>query len=122
MATRDDDRLTMTEVVDTLEIILLAGHETTVNVLTNTVHALLTHPRQLAAALSGKHSWSSVLEAGLRWNGPVRSVYLRYATQDTEICGVTVRRGEPVLVALASVNRARVVDAAIRPSAVVFHG
>lgn len=106
LATRDDDdRLTMTEVVDTLEIILLAGHETTVNVLTNTVHALLTHPRQLAEALSGKHSWSTVVEAGLHWDSPVRSVYMRYATQDTDICGVTVRRGEPIIVALVSATR-----------------
>jgi cytochrome P450 len=105
-AIRDkDDRLTMTELVDTLEIILLAGHETMVNALTNTVHALLTHPRQLTEALAGNHSWTSVLEAGLRWDGPLRSVYMRYATQDTVIGGVTVRRGEPILVALATANR-----------------
>lgn len=101
----EDDRLTMTELVDTLEIILLAGHETMVNALTNTVHALLTHPRQLAEVLAGNHSWSSVLEAGLRWDGPLRNVYMRYATQDTVISGVTVRRGEPILVALATANR-----------------
>lgn len=105
-AIRDkDDRLTMTELVDTLEIILLAGHETMVNALTNTVHALLTHPEQLTEVLAGNHSWSSVLEAGLRWDGPLRSVYLRYATQDTVIGGVTVRRGEPIVVTLATANR-----------------
>lgn len=103
----EDDRPTLTELVDTLEIILLAGHETLVNGITNTVYALLTHPRQLTEALAGKHSWSSVLEAGLRWDGPVRSVYMRYATQDTVISGVTVRRGEPILVALATANRDR---------------
>jgi cytochrome P450 len=101
----EDDRLTMTELVDTLEIILLAGHETLVNAITNTVYALLTHPRQLAEVLAGDHSWSAVLEAGLRWDGPVRSVYMRYATQDTVISGVTVRHGEPILVALATANR-----------------
>lgn len=96
---------TMTELVDTLEIILLAGHETLVNAIVNIVYALLTHPRQLAEVLAGEHSWSAVLEAGLRWDGPVRSVYMRYATQDTDISGVTVRRGEPILVALATANR-----------------
>lgn len=103
----EDDPLTMTELVDTLEIILLAGHETMVNALTNTVRALLTHPRQLAEVLAGNHGWSAVLEAGLHWDGPVRNVYLRYATQDTDISGVTVRRGEPIVVALATANRDR---------------
>jgi cytochrome P450 len=97
------DRLSMQELVDTLEIILLAGHETTVNAITNTVHALLTHPDQLREARSGQ--WQAAFEAGLRWDGPLRSVYMRYAIQDTEIAGVTVREGEPILVSLAAANR-----------------
>jgi hypothetical protein len=99
------DRYSEQELVDTLEILLLAGHETTVQAITNTVHALLTHPEQLDRVRSGARSWSDAVEAGLRWNGPLRSLYMRYATRDVGICGVTVREGEPILVALATANR-----------------
>ncbi|MFF4902781.1 cytochrome P450 [Streptomyces sp. NPDC001068] len=100
-------RLSEKELIDTLEIILLAGHETTVNSLTSTVHALLSHPEQLALVRRGTIGWPAAVEAGLRWNAPLRSVYMRYAVRDTVLHGVTVRRGEPVLVALAAANRER---------------
>jgi len=111
---RDDDggSLSEKELVDTLEIILLAGHETTVNSLTNTVHALLAHPDQLKLLRDGTVGWADAVEAGLHWNAPLRSVYMRYARRDTKLHGVTVRRGEPVLVALAAANRERPDDRA----------
>ncbi|MFB7507346.1 MULTISPECIES: cytochrome P450 family protein [Streptomyces] len=105
----DDEggRLSEKELIDTLEIILLAGHETTVNSLTNTVHALLSHRDQLARLREGTLGWPAAVEAGLHWNAPLRSVYMRYALRDTVLHGVTVRRGEPILVALAAANRER---------------
>ncbi|MGV9914725.1 cytochrome P450 family protein [Streptomyces tendae] len=104
---RDDDggKLGEKELIDTLEIILLAGHETSVNSLTHTVHALLGHPEQLELVRDGTVGWADAVEAGLHWNAPLRSVYMRYARRDTELHGVLVRRGEPVLVALAAANR-----------------
>ena len=100
------DRLTEDELVDALELLLLAGHETTVNAITNTVHALLTHTDQLKLLLDGTIDWAAATEAGLRWNAPLRGVFFRYAIRDTEIAGVPVRAGEPVLIALAAANRA----------------
>jgi cytochrome P450 len=109
LAALDDDggRLSEKELIDSLELILLAGHETTVNLLTKTVHALLAHPGQLALLHDGTLDWTAAVEAGLLWNSPLRSVYMRYALRDTDIHGVTVRRGEPILVALAAANRER---------------
>ncbi|MDQ1034346.1 cytochrome P450 [Streptomyces sp. V3I8] len=101
----EDGRLTEKELIDTLEIILLAGHETTVNSLTGTVLALLTHPDQLAALLDGELDWPAAVEAGLHWNAPLRTLFMRYALRDTVLHGVTVRRGEPVVVGLAAANR-----------------
>lgn len=107
------DRYSEQELVDTLEILLLAGHETTVQAITNTTRALLTHPEQLERIRSGARGWSDAVEAGLRWDGPLRTVYMRYATQDVDICGVTVREGEPIFVLLATANR----DTAGHPTA-----
>lgn len=107
ISARDNhDRLTEGELVDALELLLLAGHETTVNALTNTVHALLTHPDQLKLLLDGTIDWSVATEAGLRWNTPLRGVFFRYATRDTTLAGVPVRVGEPILITLAAANRA----------------
>ncbi|GAA2686087.1 MULTISPECIES: cytochrome P450 [Actinosynnema] len=100
-----DGRCTDEELVGTLDLVLLAGHETTVHALSNTVHALLTHPVQLAAVLAGEHPWSHVAEVGVRWNGPVRELRARYAAQDVVVAGTRVRRGEPILVSLAGANR-----------------
>ncbi|MGW3462280.1 cytochrome P450 family protein [Streptomyces olivaceoviridis] len=101
----DGDRLTEKELLDSLQLILIAGHETVVNAITNTLHALLTHPHQLAVLRRGDHDWSDALEAGLHWNGPLRNLYMRFATEDTEIHGATVRKGEPIVVLLATSHR-----------------
>ncbi|MFF0967382.1 cytochrome P450 family protein [Streptomyces sp. NPDC003703] len=101
----DGDRLTGKELLDTLQLVLIAGHETVVNGLTNTVHALLTHPGQLGLLLGGEHDWADALEAGLAWDGPLRNVYMRFALRDTEILGVPVREGEPIIVLLAAAHR-----------------
>ncbi|MEV5178019.1 cytochrome P450, partial [Streptomyces flaveolus] len=91
---KGDDRLTEKELIDTLQLVLIAGHETVLNALTNTVHALLTHPDQLDLLREGEHDWAAALEAGLVWDGPLRNLHMRFAVQDTEILGTTIRKGE----------------------------
>ncbi|MET7694961.1 hypothetical protein ABZT06_44880 [Streptomyces sp. NPDC005483] len=68
------------------------------------MHALLTHPDQMALLREGVIGWPDAVEAGLHWNAPLRGVYLRYALRDTDIHVVTVRCGEPILVALAAAH------------------
>lgn len=101
----DGDRLTERELIDTLQVILAAGHETTVNAIANTVVGLLTHPDQLALLRNGTQPWSSTVDAGLHWNAPLKCVYMRYALRDTDICGTTVRAGEPIATMIAGAHR-----------------
>ncbi|WKU47489.1 cytochrome P450 [Streptomyces sp. VNUA116] len=102
----DGSRLSEQELLDTLLLVISAGHETTVNLLDNAVHALLTHPDQLALVRSGAASWDDVIEETLRHRSPVASLPLRYATEDIETsAGITLRKGDAILAAYAAAGR-----------------
>lgn len=66
---RDEEghRMTEQELIDTLLLVLVAGHETKVNLIGNAVHASLTHPEQLELVRAGELSWNDVIEETLRW-------------------------------------------------------
>ncbi|WP_254885520.1 cytochrome P450 [Streptomyces sp. NA02950] len=101
-----DSRLSEKELVDTLALMLSAGHETTVNLLDNAIHLLLTHPEQLEHVRSGRASWDDVIEETLRHSAPVASLPLRYAVEDIELGdGVVLRKGDAILAAYAAAGR-----------------
>jgi cytochrome P450 len=100
-----DDRLTEQELVGTLLLMLVAGHETTLNLISNAVRALLAHPEQLRLVLAGEQPWSAVVEETLRYDSPVGQFPLRYATEDIEVGGVLIRRGEAMLASYAAAGR-----------------
>ncbi|MFI7098790.1 cytochrome P450 [Streptomyces sp. NPDC050161] len=105
---RDDEGHTMSEqeLIDTLLLVLIAGHETTVNLIGNAVHNLLTHPDQLQLVRDGKASWNDVIEETLRWSPSVANLPLRFAVDDIAIPGgPTIRKGEAILPAIASTGR-----------------
>ncbi|MEY9840530.1 cytochrome P450 [Streptacidiphilus sp. EB103A] len=93
----DDDRLSEQELVDTLVLILGAGHETTVNLIGNAAVALLDHPDQLAKVTSGEVPWSNVVEETLRWAPSITHLPLRFAVSDIDAGGATVKAGEAIL-------------------------
>ncbi|MET0236993.1 MAG: cytochrome P450 [Kibdelosporangium sp.] len=101
----DGDRLTEEELLNTLQVMIAAGHETTVNAIANTVVGLLGNPDQLALLRDGTHPWSATVDAGLHWAAPLKCVYMRYALRDTDICGTTVRAGEPIATMIAGAHR-----------------
>ncbi|GGN42175.1 cytochrome P450 [Streptomyces kronopolitis] len=108
VSARDDDgrRMTERELLDTLLLVIGAGHETTVDLLGNAVHALLTHPEQLALVLSGQVSWKDVIEETLRWAPSIASLPLRFAVEDIDIPdGPTIRKGEAILPGYAAAGR-----------------
>ncbi|WP_216590168.1 cytochrome P450 family protein [Streptomyces brasiliscabiei] len=113
IAARDEDetRLSEQELIDTLVLMISAGHETTVNLLDQAVHALLTHPEQLTHVREGRASWDDVIEETLRAEAPVASLPLRYAVEDLDLGefggpeGVVIARGEPILAAYAAAGR-----------------
>lgn len=100
-----DDRLSEEELVGTLLLMLVAGHETTLNLITNAVRALLAHPEQLRLVLDGEQPWSAVVEETLRHDSPVGQFPLRYAVEDIEVGGVLIRRGEAMLASYAAAGR-----------------
>ncbi|WP_290050267.1 cytochrome P450 family protein [Amycolatopsis solani] len=107
IAARDDrdGALTETELVDTLMLMMTAGHETTVNLLDHAITALLTHPDQLALVRSGRASWTAVVEETLRWQAPIPYTPLRYAVEDIEVDGTVIRRGDAILVGFGAAGR-----------------
>ncbi|MFD3330917.1 cytochrome P450 [Streptomyces sp. NPDC058701] len=107
----DGDRLSEAELTGTMRLVLVAGHETTLNLISNAVRALCTHRDQLALVLEGKATWSAVVDETLRWDGPVSWFPFRYPTRDLTVDGTLIPRGTPVLAGYTAAGR----DAA-------FHG
>jgi cytochrome P450 len=109
----DDDRLTEVELVSMAFLLLLAGHETTVNLIANGVLALLRNPGQLAALRADPSLLPGAVEEFLRYESPVSQATLRYTTAPVRLGEVDVPAGEFVLVSLSAANRdgARFADA-----------
>ncbi|MBO8194744.1 cytochrome P450 [Streptomyces oryzae] len=108
VSARDEegDRLSEKELLDTLLLMIGAGHETTVNLIGNAVHALLTHPEQLELVREGKASWDDVIEETLRWAPSIANLPLRFAVEQIELPdGTTIRQGDAILSTIASANR-----------------
>lgn len=104
-AREEDDHLTEEELQQILFLLVIAGHETTVNLVTNAVHALLSHPSALAAVRTGKSTWDDVVDETLRYASPVRYALMWYALHNLEINGVTVEEGDPIIAALFAIGR-----------------
>lgn len=85
------------EVVSLVVSLITAGHETTANLITNGMAALLAHPDQLATARSEPEAMSRVVHELMRWCGPALGTFPRHATEDLEVGGTLVRRGEAVM-------------------------
>ncbi|NYI03410.1 cytochrome P450 family protein [Allostreptomyces psammosilenae] len=101
----DGEPFTDEEMVGTLETMVAAGHETTVNLIVNAVRALLAHPDQLALVRAGKVSWEAVVEETLRWDAPTSHVLFRFATEDIEVGDVVIGEGEAVMISYAAIGR-----------------
>lgn len=101
----DGDRLSPQELRGMAFLLLIAGHETTVNLITNGVHALLTHPDQLAALRADTSLIDGAVEETLRYEGPVENATFRYAAEPLEIAGTAISRGDPVMIGLAAADR-----------------
>jgi cytochrome P450 len=102
----DPDALSQEELIDTIWLLVTAGHETTLSLIVNGVRALLTHPDQRSLALSGDaETWSRVVEETLRWDAPIGNFPARYPLADIEIAGVAIRRGEAILAPYSGVGR-----------------
>ncbi|MFC9701300.1 cytochrome P450 [Streptomyces sp. NPDC056943] len=107
IAARDEggDRLSQPELIGTLLLMIIAGHETTLNLVTNAVRALCGHREQLALVLEGRAAWADVVEETLRWDSPVSYFPFRYPTRDLTVDGTLIPRGTPVLAGYSAAGR-----------------
>jgi 2-hydroxy-5-methyl-1-naphthoate 7-hydroxylase len=101
----DGSKLTDAELMGTLHLMLATGTEPVMNLLANAVRALLTHPDQLALVRSGQVAWSEVIEETLRNQAPVGHLPFRFAVEDIDVAGVTIAKGDPVLINFAAIGR-----------------
>jgi cytochrome P450 len=99
------DRLSQDELLAMSFLLLVAGHETTVNLIASGTLALLEHPDQLEKLEGDSQLIKPAVEELLRYTSPVEIATERYTREDLEICGTTVPRGELVLAVLGSANR-----------------
>jgi cytochrome P450 len=106
VAVRDgQDRLSEEELTSMVFLILVAGHETTVNLIGSGVLALLNHPEQLALLRAKPDLLPDAVEELLRFDGPLQVATFRLTAEPVNIGGVTIPAGEMVLVGLLAANR-----------------
>jgi cytochrome P450 len=103
-AEEQGDRLTGVELMSMVFLLMIAGHETTVNLISNGVWALLRHPEQLERLRADPPLIDSAVEEMLRYCGPVRHTTSRFAVQDTEFLGQRIPAGEMIMASLLSAN------------------
>lgn len=97
--------MTEAELYSTIFLFIIAGHETTVNLISNGMHALLSHPKQLNLLKNNPELIHSAVEEMLRYNGPVLTSTMRLAAEDITIKGITIKKEEGALVLLSSANQ-----------------
>jgi cytochrome P450 len=104
MRDADGDKLTEDELVTTCILLLNAGHEATVNVSGNGTLALLRHPEQLQRLRADRALLPTAIEEFMRYDSPLQ-LFERTATEDVEIGGITVERGQKIAALLGAANR-----------------
>jgi cytochrome P450 len=99
----EGDRLTEDELVTTCILLLNAGHEATVNVTGNGTLALLCHPDQLRRLRADRSLLPTAIEELMRFDSPLQ-LFERTATEDVEIGGITVGKGQKIAALLGAAN------------------
>jgi cytochrome P450 len=99
----DGARLSDNEILAFLVLLLVAGNETTTNLIGHTLRALATSPEAQAAVRADRALMAPMLEEALRWESPIQGFYRR-ANMDTTAGGVPVKKGDALLVLYAAAN------------------
>jgi cytochrome P450 PksS len=99
------DRLDEFELYAMVFLLLVAGHETTVNLIGNGMLELMQHQDQLELLKQRPELMPSAVEELLRYTGPVETSTTRFAREDISMDGASIKRSQQVLVVLASADR-----------------
>lgn len=106
LQTEDEgDQLSKNELYSMVVLLIIAGHETTVNLIGNTMYALFEHPDQLKRLKEDLSLVPQTLEEGLRFYSPVDFSTARWAAEDMDLHGETIRKGDFILASISSANR-----------------
>ncbi|WP_420976796.1 cytochrome P450 [Bacillus vallismortis] len=100
----ENHKLTEEEAASMCILLAIAGHETTVNLISNSVLCLLQHPKQLMMLKENPDLIGNAIEECLRYESPTQMT-ARVASEDIDISGVTIRQGEQVYLLLGAANR-----------------
>lgn len=100
----DGERLTQQDILGFFQLLLLAGSETTTNLINNAVLCFAEHPDQLALVRARPELLPSAIEEVLRFRSPLQWM-LRVAKRDVEMNGQTIPAGRVVLTVMGSANR-----------------
>ncbi|WP_307893607.1 cytochrome P450 [Bacillus swezeyi] len=98
------EQLTEEEVLATCILLVIAGHETTVNLISNGLFSLINHPEELGALKEEPQLIESAVEEFLRYESPTQ-LTARTASEDCEINGDIIKKGEQVYILLGAANR-----------------
>ncbi|HET6324842.1 MAG TPA: cytochrome P450 [Planctomycetaceae bacterium] len=99
------ERLNDDELLSMILLLIVAGHETTVNLVATGMLALFEHPDQLEKLRNDPALIKPAVEELLRFTAPVETATERFAQEDVELGGVKISKGDLVLAAIASANR-----------------
>ncbi|HEU4329006.1 MAG TPA: cytochrome P450 [Roseiflexaceae bacterium] len=99
------DQLDKEELLSLVFLLLIAGYETTVNLIANGTRVLLDHPEQLAALRAEPALIEGAIEEIVRYDGPVQATKPCYPSEDLTLHGVTIPRGAMVMLLLGAANR-----------------
>jgi cytochrome P450 len=99
------ERLNDAELSSMVALLLVTGHETTVNLIGNGVFALLKNRPQLQLMMENEGMMETAFEELLRFDGPVETSTTRWVRYDCDFMGHLLRRGDVMRVVLASANR-----------------
>ena len=110
-----DDQLSVEELVAFCILLLIAGNETTTNLVGNAAHAFFEHPGEWAKLLADPSLATIAVEECLRYDGPVKTIF-RMNAEDASIAGIPIPARSRVLPLFSSANR----DEAVWPDADVF--
>jgi len=103
-ARQEGDRLSEDELISTCILLLNAGHEATVNVIGNGVHALLNHPEQMSKLRTQPELMKLAVEEMVRFDSPLQ-LFRRWVMVDTEYHGLSFKKGARIGLLFGSANR-----------------
>ena len=104
-AETEGQRLSEAELFSMVALLLVTGHETTVNLIGNGALALMRAPAQLERLRADDRLWPASVEELLRFDGPVETSTSRWVREDTEFGGRTMRRGDLMRAVITAANR-----------------